>query len=211
MFIDITTPLGAIGLDDVRALPDGTRAEFERTASIDGRQGPCLAISGGDVDATTTAFRRSPYLKDVTLIEEDEERSVYQLSWNGRRPELLRSISKTGGTVLSAVAAGDTVAFELRFPDQASASRFYAAHDGRVNPISIRRSSHTPNPRQSKTELTAKQQEALTRALETGYFEIPRKIGLVELAGEFGITDNAMSERLRRGIATLVRNAECDS
>ena len=211
MFVDMTTPLGAIGLDDVQALPDGTRAEFERTASIDGCRGPHLAVSGGDVDAVTAAFRRSPYLRDVTLIAEDEGRSVYQLSWNGGRPELLRSISESGGTVLSAVAAGDRVAFELRFPDQASASRFYAVHDGRENPISIRRSSHTPNVRRSSIELTAKQREALTRALETGYFEIPRKVGLVELAGEFGITDNAMSERIRRGTATLVRNADRDS
>lgn len=211
MFIDITTPLGGIGLEDVRALPEGTRAEFERTASIDGHRGPCLTVSGSHVEAATTAFRRSPYLADVTLIDADDERSVYQLSWNGERPALLRSISEADGTILSAVAVNDTASFELRFPSQTAASQFYVAHDDRVNPISIRRSSRTPNPRgSSDTELTPKQREALCRALEAGYFDVPRGIHLAELADEFGITDNAMSERLRRGTATLIRNADCD-
>lgn len=211
MFIDITTPIGAIGLENAQALPTGTRAEFERTASIDGHRGPCLAISGSGVETTTTAFRRSPYLKDVTLIDESESRSVYRLSWRDERPALLRSISEGDGTILSAVAVDDTASLELRFPDRLSASRFYAEHDDRVHPVAIRRSSPDSNARRtSDPELTSKQREALCRALDAGYFEIPRRISLIELANEFDITDTAMSERLRRGTAVLVRNVDCE-
>ncbi len=207
--VDITTPIGAIGFEDVRALPEGTRAEFERTASIDGSRGSSIAVSGTDVGAA--AFRRSPYLRDVRQMDGDDDGTVYRLAWNDDRPELLRSISAMDGTVLSAVAVGDTASLELRFPDDVSASRFYAAHDDRVNPISIRRSSHETGAEVSSgTVLTDKQREALRGALDAGYFEIPRRVHLAELADEFGITDNAMSERLRRGTATLVRNADPD-
>lgn len=212
MLIAITTPIGAIGLEDAQTLPAETRAEFERTASIDGYGGPFLSITGTEVESATTAFRRSPYLEDVTLVDEDEGESVYRLSWTDERPELLRSISRGDGTILSAVAVDDTASFELRFPDHDSASRFYREHADRVDPVSIRRSSRDSNGRTtSEPSLTPKQREALCLALETGYFEIPREASLIELANELGITDNAMSERLRRGTATLVRNSNCNS
>lgn len=211
MFIDITAPIGAIGLEDVQTLPKRTRAEFERTASIDGHRGPYLSISGEGVGTTAAMFRRSPYMKDVAVVDEGERESVFRLTWNAERPPLLRTIGETDGTILSAVAAGERASFELRFPDHVSASRFYAEYDGRVNPVAIRRSSQSPNDRRTSSgDLTLKQRNALCRALETGYFEIPRKTSLVDLANEFGITDNAMSERLRRGMATLVRDANCE-
>ena len=39
-----------------------------------------------------------------------------------------------------------------------------------------------------------------------GYYSLPRQISTQEIADEFGISDQAVSERLRRGITTLVTN-----
>nr|WP_222863711.1 helix-turn-helix domain-containing protein [Natronococcus pandeyae] len=40
-------------------------------------------------------------------------------------------------------------------------------------------------------------------AVRHGYFEIPRRISLEELAAELGVTHQALSERLRRASDTL--------
>jgi len=55
--------------------------------------------------------------------------------------------------------------------------------------------------------LTEKQRELLEMATRRGYFDVPRDIGLEELAAEAGISHQAASERLRRAQATLNRRA----
>lgn len=52
--------------------------------------------------------------------------------------------------------------------------------------------------------LTDVQRETLLAAHETGYFEVPREATLGDLAEQLGVTDTAASQRLRRGMATLV-------
>jgi hypothetical protein len=53
--------------------------------------------------------------------------------------------------------------------------------------------------------VTPRQREALVTALESGYFEVPRETTLSEMAAELGISDQALSARLRRGQTNLVR------
>jgi predicted DNA binding protein len=52
--------------------------------------------------------------------------------------------------------------------------------------------------------VTGPQREALVLAVERGYYDIPRRCSTAELAAVLGVSDQAVSERLRRGIATLV-------
>lgn len=52
--------------------------------------------------------------------------------------------------------------------------------------------------------LTPVQRETMTTAFEVGYFDIPRTVSMEELAGELGVTPNAVSERLRRAEAHLL-------
>lgn len=45
---------------------------------------------------------------------------------------------------------------------------------------------------------------ALASAVRGGYYDIPRRMSTQDLADEFGISDQAVTERFRRGIASLV-------
>ena len=53
-------------------------------------------------------------------------------------------------------------------------------------------------------ELRFEDDEALVLAVERGYYDIPRQCTTAQLAAVLGVSDQAVSERLRRGIATLV-------
>jgi predicted DNA binding protein len=55
--------------------------------------------------------------------------------------------------------------------------------------------------------LSETQRETLLVAIENGYFEVPRRISQRELAVELDASPTAVSHRLRRAIATLVRNS----
>ena len=47
--------------------------------------------------------------------------------------------------------------------------------------------------------LTARQEQILTIAFERGYFDFPKKLGLVELAAMTGVKTSTLAEILRRG------------
>ena len=59
-------------------------------------------------------------------------------------------------------------------------------------------------------DLTPAQREILSRAVEVGYFDIPRETTLRGLGDEVGVSGQAASERLRRGMETLVRDTLSD-
>jgi len=61
--------------------------------------------------------------------------------------------------------------------------------------------------RSGRFGLTEQQYEAITAALEHGYYEIPRDASAEDLAGEIGISRQAFAERLRRGHRTLANDA----
>jgi predicted DNA binding protein len=55
--------------------------------------------------------------------------------------------------------------------------------------------------------LTDIQHETLVTALQEGYYNTPRAITMDELAAQFGISQPALSKRLRSGHSTLIENS----
>lgn len=55
--------------------------------------------------------------------------------------------------------------------------------------------------------LTDKQREALTLALESGYYSRPRDVTLSDLSEQLDITKSAVSQRLRSAEIKLIENA----
>lgn len=61
--------------------------------------------------------------------------------------------------------------------------------------------------RSDLTGLTRKQREALLLAHEYGYFQLPRKASLAELAEELDLSPSSLSARLRRAERRVIENA----
>ena len=57
----------------------------------------------------------------------------------------------------------------------------------------------------AKNELTARQEQIAKIALEQGYFEFPKKIGIEELARRLGISAGTLSEILRRAEKNILQ------
>lgn len=117
-----------------------------------------------------------------------------------------------GGALLECQGADGRWNAEMRFPDRASFGRY---HDFLVDEgVSVElhrladvgdRSRRTGDP-----TLTDRQREALALAYERGFFEVPRETELAEIAARLEISDQAVSERLRRGQARLVESHVVD-
>lgn len=114
--------------------------------------------------------------------------------------------------VLTASSEGDGWNVRLRVPDRDALSAFCArceTHDVDVTVVSIRdRDTVALN---DEFDLTAPQRELLALAWKQGYFAIPRETTLSELAADLDISQQAASERLRRGLWNLVSNTVCET
>lgn len=55
------------------------------------------------------------------------------------------------------------------------------------------------------SEITDKQREAIDAAVATGYYERPRQTDLTELADRLGVSESAVSQRLKGAETTLIR------
>ena len=207
MFVELTVRSGDLGILEPGALPVGTNVEFERTVSIYELAAPTLRVDG-DVQALLASLRRNPAIEDVSTIGMAETDHLVKFSWRNSLPPIFERIRELEGTVLSAVATGDRWTLGIRFPSQKAASRLNSTDDDIDVSFDVRRiRTDDVTVPSFDHELTVPQREALLLAMEKGYFEVPRRTTLVDLANEFGISDSAMSQRLRRGIATLLESS----
>ncbi|PSG97230.1 hypothetical protein BRD56_06095 [Thermoplasmatales archaeon SW_10_69_26] len=61
-----------------------------------------------------------------------------------------------------------------------------------------------PSESRPDTLLTTEQHRAIGTAFEEGYFDVPRRVRLADLAERLGTSTSALSETLRRGLYRLV-------
>ena len=204
MFFVITVSAGALGFDP---LPPGARVEVERTATSSDGDGLILILSGSNRTETTTTVRDGARVDNLTRLGESGNRSIHRLTWT-TTPSLVTQLHATDCTVLAVAWTGDVLTLELRFPDQTAASRFYAEYGGSDSRLTLRHTSGFGIAGQAEREaLTPKQTSTLVHALKRGYFDVPRRVTLDDLAAKLGVSDSAVSQRLRRGMSNVLRSS----
>lgn len=104
---------------------------------------------------------------------------------------------------------GDGWVTQMRFPDRDSFKSFHSQVTSRGTGLSINSIEDCPElPRDDG--LTAKQREAVRLAHAEGYFETPQRTTLSALSDQVGISHQAFSERLNRGLRQLVETYATD-
>lgn len=166
-------------------------------------------VEGASADEITDALAADPTIVCSRQLESIGNRTLFrvELDSDSVSAGLYRALVALDGVVFDAVATDGVWEADLFLPSRESVSRFHdEMQELGLNPELL---SIADGNSESLTEshgLTPTQRETLVTALEKGYFSIPRDITLVEFADELGISDQAASERLRRGIQALVRD-----
>jgi len=115
-------------------------------------------------------------------------------------------VTNHDATVLDAYGWRDRWKLRVMYPDRnelSGVSEFCNSHGLSFDVESVREMDGEPAGRYG---LTSEQFDALTAAAERGLFEVPRGVTVEELAGEFDVSHQAMSERIRRGTGALVED-----
>ncbi|RQG92125.1 helix-turn-helix domain-containing protein [Natrarchaeobius chitinivorans] len=182
--------------------PDAT---FELESSVS-KTRPCLWVSGVDCELAEAAFDTDPSVENYDLLVETQSRLLFDVSFADGTgiDSLCDPLLADGGSLLEAWATDGWWQVRLRFPDRDALCDAYDRLIEQGISADLRRVTDVTEATEPDTRLTPEQREALEAALEYGYFEIPRRISMEELAAELDISHQALSERFRRAYETLV-------
>lgn len=181
--------------------------EIERVAVENEEVTPYFWAADGDFETFETALDDDPTVDDVVTVEDHDDERLYRVTWAREAESIVYAVSESGATILEATSENGGWFVEMLFPDEEALSEFQnyaAAHDLSFELRWLHGAAHSEAF--GRYGVTDEQREALVTAYEQGYFDVPGDISLGELADELDISKNAVSARLHRGYANLVRN-----
>lgn len=203
-------------LREARAAVPEMTLTVEAEQAVDGRDGSAphpihllFWAAGGDYDAFEAALEADPTVTDHRRLADTGRSRLYRVVYTEEGMSMTAHAEwvELDATLLEARTNGSGWSIRMRFPDRESVSEFKSWFDERGLPFVVTRMFTAEPPSETRLfGLTEKQRETLQTAWEHGYFDVPRRIDLDALSRELGISDTAVSQRLRRGTATLIEN-----
>jgi predicted DNA binding protein len=193
-------------LGRILQVENGTEVVLETMVPVGERSIPFFRVHDGN-GAFEATVREHSAVNEIHEVTANDGGTLYALDWEVSDDAFFAGVLAMDAHVLEARGSAETWGFELRFPSHEALSEFQAYCTDTEIPLEVRRIYNPTKPDAGPWYgLTASQRLALVRAVEEGYYSIPRQVSTKDLADEFGISDQAVTERLRRGIATLVTN-----
>ena len=191
----------------------GIEVTLERVVPLGSTFVPYFWASDDSVEAIERALRAEADIESFKIVDRVEDEVLVRVEWEEDLDGLLDAIVETGATILQGVGSNDTWTFQLRFDDHEGLTAFYRQCVERGIAVDLRNVHNPGLPRDLGIgiDMTDTQYETLQTALERGYFDVPRRINLTDLAAELGVSDTAVSQRIRRGISALLATTLTES
>lgn len=206
VIVELTLPTQEFELGRILQMEGDTSITLETMVPIGERAIPFFRLHDGRSAFEETVSDHGA-VADIHVVNAHNDETLYALDWEIGADTFFDGIIRMNAHVLEATGTAQNWAFELRFPTHESLADFQEYCDDTDLPITVERIYNPTKPDAGRWYgLTASQNKTLTRAVEAGYYSLPRRISTQALADEFGISDQAVTERLRRGVHTLVTN-----
>lgn len=167
---------------------------------------PCLWATGGVTSEFSEAVADDPTVETIRSTADFDDERLYHINWSEEINQFVGAMVDHQGVVLEASGQADRWRLRIRFMTRQQLDAFQAYFTEQDHSFRLERLFNPNHPRHTRGEVTPQQHEALTTATEAGYFKVPREASIQEVADELGVSDQAISERLRRGTENLVRD-----
>ncbi|WP_435117992.1 helix-turn-helix domain-containing protein [Halolamina sp. C58] len=185
----------------------GMTLKREWATAADRTADPMLFVwaSGGDFEAFEAALPEDPTIGEHECIDDRGDRRLYRVTVNREVTTNPTPIDReTGASRLSIETTVDGAVLEVRLPNREALSEYISRLRESGFTVDLLRAHDADDGGGSEYGLSEKQTEALREALHAGYYEVPRETDLGTLAEEFDISEQALSERLRRGVSSVL-------
>ncbi len=144
-------------------------------------------------------IKKNPFIydKDFKILSEDKAKMIVTM----KKCDIVRNILESGCLISNANVINGEVVFKI------------IARRNSLRKLIEKFSELGYQPRiikikevDEETLLTPKEEEVLRVALKSGYFDVPKGIGIRGLAKKFGVSISTISEILRRGEKKVLLN-----
>ena len=204
---ELTVPSTAFELGRILRVEGPTQITLETMVPLGGKPTPFVRIRNDARETFERSVSDHPSVNEIQLVDTHDDETLYALDWEPSDASLLRRILDLDAVLLGATGTTDSWGLELRFPTHEALSAFQDHYVEEDIGVTVERIYNPTKPDAGPWYgLTPPQRETLADAVSAGYYSLPRQISTQELADSFDISDQAVTERLRRGISTLVRN-----
>ncbi|ELZ79500.1 DNA binding domain-containing protein [Haloferax larsenii JCM 13917] len=204
--VELTIEAEDFDLGRVTAVQDGIHIDLERVVPTGGEVMPFFWAEGTDFESFEASVRENRIVDDLTAVARVGDRVLYHVFWGDTISSLTNILTESQATILEAYG-NDPWFFRLRFNDHAGLTEFHNLSQTEEIDFHVKRIYSLAEEQTDvyTLDITAEQQEALVVAVENGYFEVPRRTTLTDVADKLGISPQAASERVRRGADTVLR------
>jgi len=162
-----------------------------------------IEIMHYNINSIIEAIRIHPSVIDFGILEQEESRVKFNVKT--KDPYLLYAIIKCGVLVDFPVRVEDGFAFWRLVSSREQIDQLLTLFEQKNIDFELLRIGKSPySLEDDKNKLTLDELNILDKAISLGFFEIPRKISLEELANEMGKSKSALSVMLRKIIKKKV-------
>lgn len=141
---------------------------------------------------------------DYSVLASFDGEWLYRIRWRRRTEFVIKVLLDAHGTILDIHGSATGWRFRVFYPGRDSVSDpgdRGEKHGFDVDVQSVRKIDEQPSGRFG---LSPDQYRAIVTACEMGYFDVPRRVQLADVADALDISHQALSERLRRAHANLL-------
>ncbi|MFB6311584.1 MAG: helix-turn-helix domain-containing protein, partial [Salinirussus sp.] len=194
----LNLPSVSFELGRILELESKTVIELENLVPLGEHAVPFFSVSESVRDSFEQSVRDHPSVMSIGEVSRHADKILYSLEWDVSRDVFFAGIIEADGHILSAIGKAQQWEFEIRFPTHEALSQFQEYCINAHIDLDIGRIYNPAKPGSGMWYgLTPAQRTALTLAVEEGYYSIPRDISTKGLADRLGISDQAVTERLR--------------
>jgi predicted DNA binding protein len=162
-----------------------------------------IEIMHYNLDSIIEEIRNHPSVFELSVIEKEENQVKFNIKT--KDPYLLYAIIKCGVLVDFPVRVEDGFAYWRLISSRDRIDQLLTLFEEKNINYELLRIGIAPyNIEDEKYKLTLDELNILEKAISSGFFEIPRKISLEELANELGKSKSALSVMLRKIIKKKV-------
>ncbi|MFC7068766.1 helix-turn-helix domain-containing protein [Halobaculum lipolyticum] len=202
----VSVPPSAFVLARTLAVAPDARIEVEAVVPVAERRAPYLRIVADDPDLVVDLVAAESAVVAVDPIHRGDGEATIGVRWGELRSDLLDATVETDAACVEAVASRGVWRLTFRFPTHERVTDWYRRCRERDVAVTVERLREAPpaGTPSDAAALTDPQREALRVALSAGYFAVPRGATLEAVAAELGVSDTAASQRIRRGVGSLL-------
>lgn len=156
-----------------------------------------------DLDSIIDVIQNHPSVFEFNVMERDENRVKFNVKT--KDPYLLYAVIKCGVLVNFPVNVRNGYAYWRLISSRDRIDRLLTLFEEKNIDFELLRIGKAPyNIEDREKKLTLEESKVLDKAIESGFFEIPRKISLEELANSLGKSKSTLSVMLRKIIKKKV-------